>query len=222
MNLEDRIWNLDKGEASSLRTYFGSITWHHEEIDTIIAQNWDIVKTKKLLSKSIIRRMSAFYKSSRVYADKLNRQLGTEAGKYFEDLIFLPLKALLNEKFGENRFILSREKKIKILGRRKPDIIILYKDQPICVIECVVWLDSSRYDEMKSKHSICENHNIFFACVAGTIYGEELKGKLKGIAYWLIENFFTDIKEYERITIIHPIENIFGKIVEKCNSVINQ
>lgn len=41
MSMEERIWALDKNEASLLRSYFTEISTCHEEIDVIVAKKWE-------------------------------------------------------------------------------------------------------------------------------------------------------------------------------------
>ena len=225
MNVKERIWMLDKSEASLLRSYFTNISTCHEEIDTIVAKNWNVVKKGRALSHSIIRRMIAFYRYSKEYSERMERALGVEAGTYFEDIIFSPLKALLEEKFGD-RFKVNRKMRIPLTKEKSmiPDLAVLDSKEPtnnpICLIECKTWLN--RYDfreQTKPRYDFCSKSNILFFCIAGTVAGEDLKTEAENIVFWLTEQYFPDITSEYGITIIYPIEDVFEKILSKCGSL---
>ena len=223
MNLEERIWMLDKNEASLLRSYFTNMTTWHEEMDVIVAKKWNIVKRNKLLTYSIIRRMIAYYKYSKEYSERKERPLGVEAGTYLEDIIFSPLKALLNEKFG-GRFRVFRGKKIRLDGGKSifPDLIIedTKTSNPICIVEIKTWLNRTDWEtNLEKRYKYCVKKGYLFICITGSVGGEELKKEMHNV-FWLTDEDFVDLKNDYDITVVRPIENVFEKIISKCRSLI--
>jgi len=221
MNLEERIWMLDKNEASLLRSYFTNMTTWHEEIDVIVAKKWNIVKRNKLLTHSIIRRMIAYYKYSKEYSKRKERSLGVEAGTYLEDIIFSPLKVLLNEKF-DDRFRVLRGKQIRLNRKSvKPDLVIedTKTGNPVCIVEIKTWLDRTNWRKMKLRYEYCCKKGYLFTCITGSVGGEELKKQVHNV-FWLTEEGFFDVENEYDVTIVHPIENVFEKIISKCRSLI--
>lgn len=227
MNLEDRIWMLDKNEASLLRSYFTNITTCHEELSMIVAKNWDVVKKSKLLSYSIIRRMMAYYRYSKEYSKRKERALGVEAGTYFEDIIFSPLQTLLQEKFGD-RFKVNRKMRIQLTKEKSmiPDLAVLDTRKPknnaVCLIELKTWLNKYDFrEQIKPRYDFCSGKGILFLCVSGTVAGEKLKAKAKNIVFWLSEESLPDIVSEYDVAIMHPIEHVFERILSKCMSLMN-
>jgi len=221
MSMEERIWALDKNEASLLRSYFTEISTCHEEIDVIVAKKWDIVKKNKLLTRSIIRRMIAYYKYSKEYSDRKERPSSKEAGTYLEDIIFSPLKALLNEKFTD-RFKVSRNKKIVLNGKSIfPDLVVedTKMNNPVCVVEIKSWLDRSNWRDMKSRYDYCLDQGYLFICITGSIGGEKLKNEIHDV-FWLTQEGFAELESEYDATIAHSIEDAFEKIVSRCESIV--
>jgi hypothetical protein len=221
VNLEERIWMLDKNEASLLRSYFTNMATCHEEIDLIVAKKWNMIKKNNILTYSIIRRMVAYYRYSKEYSERKERSLGVEAGTYFEDIIFSPLKSLLKEKFG-NRFGVLRGKKIRLNGIKSfvPDLVIedTKTNNPVCMVEIKTWLDRTDWRNMKPRYNYCSDKGYLFICITGYVGGEELKKELSNVFWLTNEGFFNSKSEYE-VTIVHPIESIFEKIISKCDSL---
>lgn len=221
MNLENRIWTIDKNESSLLRMYFANIATCHEEIDMIIAKNWDTVKNNKLLSHSIIRRMTAFYRYSEEYSKRNERGLGTEAGIYFEDIIFSPLKALLKEKFGD-KFKINRKMSIKLPTKRKnPDLVITdtATNLPVCIIECKTWFDRSNWRQIKPCYNFCREKDYLFVCITGHVGGEKLKAEIENIVFSLTEFGFYEITSEYDVEIDYSVESVFEMILSKCSSL---
>lgn len=214
MSLEERIWALDKDEVSLLRSYFTGITTCHEERDVIVAKKWSDIKKNQGLTHSIVRRMITYYKYIKEYSERMERPLGREAGTYFEDIIFSPLKALLDEKCG-GRIKISRNKKIEDIG--KPDIIIedSKTGKVLCLIEIKAWLNRTDWTNMQSTLKFCQNRGCLFICITGSVGGEELKKEMRNV-FWLTEEGFYELKNEYEATIVHPVEDVFEKIIQKC------
>lgn len=240
MSLEDRLWTLDKMEAAAVRDYHTKLQNVRDELNTIICENWERIKTENLLTLSILRRLHDFYKVQYQLAETLKvGAIGTSAGEYLEETVHSSLSAFLEsqlEKVSVHRALYL--KKFWNLKHRADIAVIvnpkygakgkLENGTLVFVVECKDYVDMPTFEKARQQYQELSNKGYAYACITTHtnqkmgvrkrdegLRKEIQEAKKRWLYVMTVPRFGHGLPEYD-IKVLTPIEKLYEEILNKC------
>lgn len=130
MQINEKLWVLDKTETLALSAWLSEAESIRREINKLVFDHWDEAKDEKALSRSLLRRYVAY---RHAYEALVQREsTGVHGGTYSEELIASVIRAKFANTTDE---IEIRQSHWDRTAYREADICLLRGDQPLVVIE---------------------------------------------------------------------------------------
>ncbi len=164
-NVPKQIIELDTQNANKRRKFYEEFNASEDSINDLLQnKNWDLIKNRKLLTKSILRRHVNFFAIEREQSNHIGRvNLGVSSVAYFENLVGFYLRAFLKTRIQNIRIDICKQltnKRLRDMGYKNvrvkskggpiPDITIVKNKRIKAILELEFQFGRRRNQPFKS------------------------------------------------------------------------